>query len=132
MLDYDSAKLTLSNNLDVTFNVIWAVKEINPDIHIIKLGTMGEYGTPNIDIEEGGSILTIMEEEIGSFIHAKPGAFITLQKILDTDLLWFYVRAHGLKVTDLMQGPVYGLMTDESIADNELLRTFTMTIYLEQ
>ncbi|MDX8378182.1 MAG: NAD-dependent epimerase/dehydratase family protein, partial [Mariprofundales bacterium] len=53
MRGFDEAKLTLNNNLGVTFNVIWAVKEHGPDCHIIKLGTMGEYGTPNIDIEEG-------------------------------------------------------------------------------
>ena len=53
MIGYDEAKLTLSNNLDATMNLIWAVMEYAPECHIIKLGTMGEYGTPNIDIEEG-------------------------------------------------------------------------------
>ena len=53
MMNFRAAKKTLDNNLATTFNCIWAVKEIVPNAHIIKLGTMGEYGTPNIDIEEG-------------------------------------------------------------------------------
>jgi UDP-sulfoquinovose synthase len=53
MMGFEQARRTLNNNLNATFNVIWAVREHAPDCHIIKLGTMGEYGTPNIDIEEG-------------------------------------------------------------------------------
>ena len=53
MIGEKEARYTLRNNLDVTFNVIWSVIEECPDCHIVKLGTMGEYGTPNIDIEEG-------------------------------------------------------------------------------
>ena len=53
MINRDKAALTLRNNLIGTLNIIYAVKEVNPDCHIIKLGTMGEYGTPDIDIEEG-------------------------------------------------------------------------------
>ncbi|MCK4791005.1 MAG: NAD-dependent epimerase/dehydratase family protein, partial [Desulfobacteraceae bacterium] len=53
MLNRQAATLTLQNNLLVTANVIFAVRDFAPEAHVIKLGTMGEYGTPNIDIEEG-------------------------------------------------------------------------------
>src|ERR1022692_4370112 len=53
MVDRKHAVYTQVNNVVGTLNVLYAIAEINPDIHLVKLGTMGEYGTPNIDIEEG-------------------------------------------------------------------------------
>ena len=76
----------------------------------MKLGTMGEYGTPDIDIEEVGSRLNTMEGEILSCILVISSLYHTT-KIMDTDLLWFYCRIWGIRVTDLMQGPVYGIFT---------------------
>lgn len=124
MIDFEAAKRTLDNNLGVTFNVIWAVMEHAPDCQIIKLGTMGEYGTPNIDIEEGW-----LEVEHNGRSHTflyprQAGSLYHTTKVLDTDLLWFYVRTYGLRVTDLMQGPVYGLSTDEADQDERLLPNF--------
>jgi len=88
-------------------NLIWAVMEHSPDCHIVKLGTMGEYGTPNIDIEEGW--LEIEHKgRSGKFLFPRAaGSLYHTTKVLDTDLLWFYVRTFNLRVTDLMQGPVY-------------------------
>lgn len=124
MRSFKEAKLTLNNNLSVTFNLIWAVKEIVPDAHIIKLGTMGEYGTPNIDIEEGW--ITIKHNgRSDKFLYPRAaGSLYHTTKVLDTDLLWFYVRAHELNVTDLMQGPVYGLSTPETDLNEALLPSF--------
>jgi len=124
MQDYDSARLTLDNNLGVTFNVIWAVKEYVPECHIIKLGTMGEYGTPNIDIEEGWIDIEHNGRKDTFLFPRQSGSLYHTTKVLDTDLLWFYVRTYGLKVTDLMQGPVYGLSTTESDLDDRLLPNF--------
>ena len=53
VMNFDRADITITNNLRVTNNLMWAVRDFDRDIHIIKLGTMGEYGTPDIDIEEG-------------------------------------------------------------------------------
>jgi UDP-sulfoquinovose synthase len=124
MIGYDEARRTLDNNLDATFNVIWAVMEYAPECHIIKLGTMGEYGTPNIDIEEGwltvhhnGRSHTFLYPRQASSLYHTP-------KVLDTDLLWFYVRTNGIRVTDLMQGPVYGLSTEEADLDERLWPNF--------
>ena len=123
-MNVSAASLTLQNNLLVTFNVIWAVMEASPDCHIIKLGTMGEYGTPNIDIEEGWLEIEHKGRK-GKFLFPRQaGSLYHTTKVLDTDLLWFYVRTYGLQVTDLMQGPVYGLHTPESILDDRLFPNF--------
>lgn len=124
MIGYDEAQRTLSNNLNVTFNVIWAVMKHAPECHIIKLGTMGEYGTPNIDIEEGW-IEIEHEGRKDTFLYPRQaGSLYHTTKVLDTDLLWFYVRTHNIRVTDLMQGPVYGLSTPETEQDDGLLPNF--------
>ncbi len=124
MKDFQTAKLTLDNNLGVTFNVIWAVKEVVPNCHLIKLGTMGEYGTPKIDIEEGWIEIEHKGRKDKFLYPRQAGSLYHTTKVLDTDLLWFYVRTYGLRVTDLMQGPVYGLMTEESETDDGLLPNF--------
>lgn len=124
MRGYDEARLTLDNNLQSTFNLIWAVIQNVPECHIIKLGTMGEYGTPNIDIEEGW--IDIQHKgRSGRFLFPRQaGSLYHTTKVLDTDLLWFYVRTYGLRVTDLMQGPVYGLVTSETMLDERLKPNF--------
>jgi UDP-sulfoquinovose synthase len=113
MLGQREAQVTLQNNLTGTLNVAYAVYETNPNIHLIKLGTMGEYGTPPIDIEEG--FINIEHKgRSGRFLFPRQaGSLYHTTKIQDTDLLYFYVRTWGLRVTDLMQGPVYGLFIPE-------------------
>lgn len=124
MLRREAASLTLSNNIGVTANLIFAVKEFCPEAHIIKLGTMGEYGTPNIDIEEGWIDIEHKGRK-GKFLFPRQaGSLYHTTKIMDTDLLWYYVRVWGLRVTDLMQGPVYGVYTDETQTNNDLLPFF--------
>jgi UDP-sulfoquinovose synthase len=122
MLGQREAQVTLQNNLTGTLNVAYAVYETNPDIHLIKLGTMGEYGTPPIDIEEG--FIDIEHKgRSGRFLFPRQaGSLYHTTKIQDTDLLYFYVRTWGLRVTDLMQGPVYGLFIPE-MGENEALYT---------
>ncbi len=124
MMGFDSARLTLNNNLNVTFNVVWSVLRHCPDCHIIKLGTMGEYGTPNIQIEEGWLDVEHKGRRHTFLYPRQGGSLYHTTKVLDTDLLWFYVRTHGIRVTDLMQGPVYGVLTAESEADERLLPHF--------
>ena len=124
MINYDAARLTLDNNLKATFNVIWAVLEGAPDCHIIKLGTMGEYGTPEIDIEEGWIEIDHQGRKDKFLFPRAAGSLYHTTKVLDTDLLWFYVRTYGLRVTDLMQGPVYGMSTAEADLDERLLPNF--------
>lgn len=124
MLNADAARLTLMNNIEVTGNVVFAMKEHCPDAHLIKLGTMGEYGTPNIDIEEGWLDVEHKGRSHKFLFPRQAGSLYHTTKVMDTDLLWFYVRTWGLRVTDLMQGPVYGIFTDENEADDRLLPSF--------
>lgn len=123
MLNRRSAGLTLKNNLVVTLNLIYAVRKFCPDAHIVKLGTMGEYGTPNIDIEEGWLDVDHKGRHQKFLYPRQAGSLYHTTKIMDTDLLWFYVRMWNLRVTDLMQGPVYGIFTNEN-KDNERLLPF--------
>ena len=113
MRDFEAARRTLNNNLNATFNLIWAVLEHAPECHIIKLGTMGEYGTPNIDIEEGWIDIDHKGRRERFLFPRQAGSLYHTTMVLDTDLLWFYVRTYGLRVTDLMQGPVYGIATPQ-------------------
>jgi len=115
-----AADLTLHNNLGVTLHVIQAVREYAPNAHIIKLGTMGEYGTPNIDIEEGWLEIQHKGRRDTFLFPRQAGSLYHTTKIMDTDLLWLYVRLWGLRVTDLMQGPVYGIYTDDNNSDDRL------------
>jgi UDP-sulfoquinovose synthase len=124
MMGYDQARLTLDNNLQATFNVVWAAIRQAPRCQIVKLGTMGEYGTPNIDIEEGWIEIEHKGRQDKFLFPRQAGTLYHTTKVLDTDLLWFYVRLYGLAVTDLMQGPVYGLSTPEADADERLMPNF--------
>ena len=124
MIGFHESSLTLKNNLNATFNLIYAVLEHAPECHIIKLGTMGEYGTPNIDIEEGWIDVNHKGRTQKFLFPRQAGSLYHTTKIMDTDLLWFFVRTYGLRVTDLMQGPVYGLSTDEADLSEKLLPNF--------
>jgi UDP-sulfoquinovose synthase len=124
MLNRRAATLTLQNNLTVTANVIFAVKEFCPEAQIVKIGTMGEYGTPNIDIEEGWIDIEHKGRKQKFLYPRQASSLYHTTKIMDTDLLWFYVRMWGLRVTDLMQGPVYGLVTYENEKHERLFPFF--------
>jgi UDP-sulfoquinovose synthase len=124
LMDYKTANFTLTNNLQVTNNLMFAIKDLAPETHIIKLGTMGEYGTPNIDIEEGWINIQHKGREDKFLYPRQAGSLYHTTKIMDTDLMWFGVRMWNLKVTDLMQGPVYGIETEESTIDPRLRTIF--------
>ena len=120
----DEARLTLRNNVATTFELIWAVKSAAPRCHIVKLGSMGEYGTPDIDIEEGW-IEIAHKGRKDKFLYPRAGGSLYhTSKILDTDLLEFETRSGGLRATDLMQGPVYGHCSDEARDDETLFPHF--------
>ncbi len=124
MISYKHSNATIQNNLLVTNNLMYAVRDYNKETHIIKLGTMGEYGTPNIDIEEGWIDIKHKGRKDKFLFPRSAGSIYHTSKIMDTDLLWFGVRTWNLRVTDLMQGPVYGIDTDESSIDDRLLTFF--------
>ena len=124
LINYKYAHITLSNNLSVTNNLMFAIRDLARDTHIIKLGTMGEYGTPNIDIEEGWLEIEHKGRKDKFLFPRQAGSLYHTTKVMDTDLLWFGVRMWDLRVTDLMQGPVYGIETEESLVDHRLNTIF--------
>ena len=123
-INYKYAHITISNNLTVTNNLMFAIRDFARDTHIIKLGTMGEYGTPNIDIEEGWLEIEHKRRKDKFLFPRQASSLYHTTKIMDTDLLWFGVRMWNLRVTDLMQGPVYGIETEESLVDRRLSTIF--------
>jgi UDP-sulfoquinovose synthase len=124
MIDRDHAVFTQTNNVVGTLNVLYAMAEFAPDAHLVKLGTMGEYGTPNIDIEEG----YIQIEHNGRSdllpFPKLPGSFYHLSKVHDSHNIHFACRIWGLRATDLNQGVVYGIETDETKLDERLVTRF--------
>lgn len=124
MIGDEEASVTLHNNVGTTLNLVQSVLKNCPECHIIKLGTMGEYGTPNIDIEEGWLEIDHNGRKETRLFPREAGSFYHTTKILDTDILWFWVRMRGLKVTDLMQGPVYGMFTEHTALHDDLGTAF--------
>jgi len=114
MIDLEHAALTQVNNLVGTLNLLFALRDHAPKAHLIKLGTMGEYGTPNIDIEEGFITITHNGREDRLPFPMQPGSFYHLSKLHDSHNIQFACRIWGLRATDLHQGVVYGNHTDEA------------------
>ena len=124
MIDRQHAVFTQVNNVVGTLNLLFAIRELVPDCHLVKLGTMGEYGTPNIDIEEG--YITIEHNgRTDTLPYPKqPGSFYHLSKVHDSHNIMFTCRTWGLRATDLNQGVVYGTVTDEVGMDAALVNRF--------
>ncbi len=124
MIDRKHAVSTQVNNVVGTLNLLFALRELQPDCHLVKLGTMGEYGTPNIDIEEGYiNIEHNGRHDILPF-PKQPGSFYHLSKVHDSHNMMFACKIWGLRATDLNQGVVYGTMTDEVALDEALINRF--------
>jgi len=124
MIDHSRAVFTQMNNLAGTLNVLWAMRERFPAAHLVKLGTMGEYGTPNIDIEEGFIEIEYKGRKDVLPFPKQPGSFYHLTKVHDSHNILFACRAWKLRSTDLNQGVVYGIETDETLLDERLATSF--------
>ena len=124
MIDRDHALWTQRNNVEGTLNVLWAIRDLAPSCHLVKLGTMGEYGQPNIDIEEG--YLTVEHKgRTETFLYPKsPGSFYHLSKVHDSDNIYFACRTWGIRATDLNQGIVYNVRTPLTEMDPRLANRF--------
>jgi UDP-sulfoquinovose synthase len=124
MIDQKHAVYTQQNNVIGNLNVLYAIADLNADIHLVKLGTMGEYGTPNIDIEEGWIDITHKGRTDRVLYPKRPGSFYHLSKVHDSHNIEFACRIWGLRATDLNQGIVYGQETDETTLDDRLATRF--------
>jgi UDP-sulfoquinovose synthase len=124
MIDRHHAVFTQRNNVENTLNVLFAMRDITPDAHLVKLGTMGEYGTPNIDIEEGYIEITHNGRTDTLPFPKLPGSLYHLSKVHDSHNIHFACRIWGLRATDLNQGVVYGIETEETRLDERLATRF--------
>jgi UDP-sulfoquinovose synthase len=124
MKDREHAVFTQTNNVVNTLNVIFAIERFAPDAHLVKLGTMGEYGTPNIDIEEGYIEIEHKGRKDTLPFPKLPGSFYHLSKVHDSHNIHFACRIRGLRATDLNQGVVYGIETEETKLDERLATRF--------
>ena len=124
MIDREHAVYTQVNNVVGNLNVMYAIQETDPDIHLVKLGTMGEYGYPNIDIEEGFIEITHKGRTDVMPYPKQPGSFYHLSKVHDSHNIMFGCRIWGLRATDLNQGIVYGQSTPETDVDPLLATRF--------
>jgi UDP-sulfoquinovose synthase len=124
MIDHNRAVFTQVNNLTGTLNVLWVMRECASQSHLVKLGTMGEYGTPNIDIEEGFIEIEYKGRKDVLPYPKQPGSFYHLSKVHDSHNILFACRAWKLRSTDLNQGVVYGIETDDTRLDERLTTSF--------
>ena len=124
MVDRKHAVYTQVNNVVGTLNLLYAIADTDPSIHLVKLGTMGEYGTPNIDIEEGYIEITHRGRTDVLPFPKQPGSFYHLSKVHDSHNIAFCCRAWGLRATDLNQGVVYGQSTPETTLHPDLATRF--------
>jgi UDP-sulfoquinovose synthase len=124
MIDRKHAVSTQVNNVVGTLNLLFAIRELRPDCHLIKLGTMGEYGTPNIDIEEGYINIEHNGRKDTLPFPKQPPSFYHLSKVHDSHNILFACKIWNLRATDLNQGVVYGTLTDEVELDEALINRF--------
>lgn len=122
MIDREHAIYSQHNNVEGTLNVLYAMKDIVPDCHLVKLGTMGEYGTPNIDIPEGFFEIEYRGRKDILPFPKQPHSMYHLSKVHDTANTMFACRVWKLSSTDIMQGVVYGTRTDEMTDDSLMTR----------
>jgi UDP-sulfoquinovose synthase len=124
MIDRDHAVFTQVNNVTGTLNLLFAIHDRAPDCHLIKLGTMGEYGTPNIDIEEGYIDIEHNGRSDRLPFPKLPGSFYHLSKVHDSNNIHFTCRVWGIRATDLNQGVVYGSETEDTSLHPDLVTRF--------
>ncbi len=124
MIDRKHAVFTQVNNIVATLNVLFAIRELQPDCHLIKLGTMGEYGTPNIDIEEGYITVEHRGRKDVLPFPKQPGSIFHLSKVHGTHNIMFACKIWGIRATELNQAFIYGAMTDEVALDEALINRF--------
>jgi UDP-sulfoquinovose synthase len=124
MKSREHAVFTQYNNVVGTMNVLWAIRDIAPEAHLVKLGTLGEYGTPGIDIEEG--FIEIFHEGRSDVLPfpKMPGSLYHASKVHDSTNIHLACRIWGVRATDLHQGVVYGIETDEARMDDRFLTRF--------
>ncbi len=122
MIDQAHTVFTQQNNVIGNLNILWAMREVCPDTHLVKLGTMGEYGTPNVDIPEGFFEIEYRGRKDRLPFPRQAGSFYHQSKVHDSNNTMFACKIWGLRSTDIMQGVVFGTRIDE-MGDDPRLRS---------
>jgi UDP-sulfoquinovose synthase len=121
MVDVHHATFVQVNNVVSTFNLMFAIRDLQPEAHLLKLGTMGEYGTPNVDIPEGFFEIEYRGRRDRMPFPRQPGSFYHLSKVHGSNNIMFACKVWKLRATDVMQGVVFGTRIDEMGSDERLL-----------
>jgi UDP-sulfoquinovose synthase len=124
MLSRERAVETQQANVIGNLNLLFAMRDHVPDAHLVKLGTMGEYGQPDIDIEEGYIEIEHKGRKDTLPYPKLPGSLYHCSKVHDSTNIHFACRTWGLRATDLNQGVVYGVETEETARDERLVTRF--------
>jgi UDP-sulfoquinovose synthase len=124
MMDVQHAVFTQINNIQTTLNILFAMREACPQAHLVKLGTMGEYGTPNLDIPEGFFTIEYRGRTDTLPFPRQAGSWYHQSKVHDSNNVAMACRIWGLRSTDIMQGVVYGTRIDAMGEDERLLTRF--------
>ena len=124
MIDVRRSVFTHTNNLVGTLNIVHAMRDVCPDAHLVKLGTMGEYGTPNLDIPEGFFEIEYRGRKDKLPFPKQAGSWYHQTKVHDTNNIIMACRLWGLRSTDVMQGVVFGSRVDGPVDDERLLTRF--------
>jgi len=117
MIDANKAMFVMRNNVIGTMSLIYAMKEKSPHSHLIKLGTMGEYGTPNIDIPEGFFDIEYRGRQDMLPFPKQAGSWYHWSKVHDSNNIMWACKVWGLRSTDIMQGVVYGTRIPEMMSE---------------
>jgi UDP-sulfoquinovose synthase len=124
MMGVDHAVLTQTNNIVGTLNLLFAMKDHCPDAHLVKLGSMGEYGTPNLDIPEGDFGIEFRGRKDELPFPRQAGSWYHQSKVHDSNNIMLACKLWGLRSTDVMQGIVYGTQVDAMGVDSRLATRF--------
>ncbi|MDH5199665.1 MAG: UDP-sulfoquinovose synthase [Candidatus Bathyarchaeota archaeon] len=122
MIDVEHCNYTMMNNIIGTNNILFAMHKHAPECHLLKLGTLGEYGTPNIDIPEGYFEIEYRGRKDRLPFPRQAGSWYHQTKVHDTHNIMFACKIWGLRSTDIMQGVVHGIVTDDMVNDDLLTR----------
>ncbi len=120
MVDVHHTVFVQTNNITTTFNLLFAMRDTQPDAHLIKLGTMGEYGTPNVEIPEGFFEIEYRGRRDRLPFPRQAGSWYHWSKVHGSNNTMFACKIWGLRATDIMQGVVFGTRIDEMGGDDRL------------
>ena len=121
MIDVRHSVFVQTNNITTTFNLLYAMRDIRPNAHLVKLGTMGEYGTPNVEIPEGFFEIEFRGRQAKLPFPRLASSWYHWSKVHGSNNIMFACKIWGLRATDIMQGVVFGTRIDGMEKDSRLL-----------